>query len=205
MLIRRCRSLSGLLALLLLTAVGAPAQILNSERIEQTFGSYGIEVLYTDDALRLSGLYSTHDGKNVIRTFAIVGYPAAVDDEIAALHREIVAGGSIGAVFEAAGWTVLKSRHVYFRTTIPAVARTMHLPDATEFAAHAYRLAVQSSLKRHDYAWIIEIHHPEYLSGADLVAIYGPPASSVLPDDARDLLALGQQHLTRSVNSAFGE
>ena len=59
-------------------------------RIEQTFGSYGIEVLYTDDALRLSGLYSTHDGKNVIRTFAIVGYPAAVDDEIAARHASVV-------------------------------------------------------------------------------------------------------------------
>lgn len=204
MLMLRRISLSVLTALVLLAVAEAPAQILNSERIEQTFGSYGIDVLYSDDTLRLSGLYSRHDGRRVIRTFAIVGYPAAVEDEIADLHREILSGGSIGAVFQAAGWMVIKSRHAFFQASLPAVARMMRLPDDSPLAAHAYRLDVDSGLNRLDYAWIIEIHHPEYLSAEDLIAIYGP-ASPSLPDAARDLLALGQRQITQIMNSTFGE
>jgi hypothetical protein len=57
----RSRFQSSVLAAVAAIAVWSPAgaQILNSERIEQTFGSYGIEVIASEGSLRLSNLYST--------------------------------------------------------------------------------------------------------------------------------------------------
>ena len=46
--------------------------LLNSERIERKFGSYGIDVLRNDDAVRMSNLYSLRDGEKICRTFAVV-------------------------------------------------------------------------------------------------------------------------------------
>ena len=43
-------------------------ELLNSERIAQTFGSYGIDVLQADGALRRSNLYSVSDGLRTCRT-----------------------------------------------------------------------------------------------------------------------------------------
>ena len=45
--------------------------LLNSERIAEKFGNYGIEVL-EQNPLRVSSLYSVEHGQRVCRTFAIV-------------------------------------------------------------------------------------------------------------------------------------
>ncbi len=74
--------------------------LLNSERIERVFGSYGLEVLESDGQIRLSSLYSLEGRRRVCRTFAMVLFPAEIDPRIAAEQAEIAAGGSIGAVFK---------------------------------------------------------------------------------------------------------
>jgi hypothetical protein len=73
------------LALVLVACAPAapPATPLNSERIEQVLGSYGIDVLYSEPQLRLSSLYSTHAGTEITWTLAIVGYPDVVDPRLA--------------------------------------------------------------------------------------------------------------------------
>ena len=46
-------------------------ELLNSERIAQRFGSYGIEVLESDGRVRVSNLYSNEQGGRICRTFAV--------------------------------------------------------------------------------------------------------------------------------------
>jgi len=167
-----------LAAVLLVAAVSSTsafAQILNSERIEQTFGSYGIDVLYSDDHLRLSNLYSIEDGHKRMRTFAIVAYPNVIDPAFASSHAAILAGGSIGATFQAGGWEVVKS-HLSFveRSVSPVILDAMNLPAGTTLATHGYRLDIVRGGQRFAYATIVEIHHPEYLGLDELIRIYAP-------------------------------
>lgn len=178
----------------------ASAQILNSERIEQTFGSYGIELIFSDERLRLSNLYSLDDGEPVTRTFALVRYPEDVSPAFAPEHAAIVAGGSIGSTFEDAGWTVVKDYHQYFRIRLsPRLAAAMGVAADTPLATHAYRLEVARDGAQLEYALIIEIHHPEYLGEEDLPGIYGPEVVIGMPDDVRALLENGLEQLERSL------
>ncbi len=158
---------------------------LNSERIEQRFGSFGVEVLYQNPALRVSNLYSTTDGERVCRTFALVRFvpvPAALERE----HELIQAGGSLGAVLKAQGWELHK-RHLYLgevplEPRFTDLVRLMGGITAPRLAAHIYQLSVSRGGERHDYATIAEFHHPDYFDLAQLRAAYG-----VEPDELTEL------------------
>jgi len=158
-------------------------ELLNSERIEQVFGSYGLEVLSSTPTLRVSKLFSTQDGREICRTFAVVAYPREIDGAIAAEHSAILAGGSIGATFAAAGWRVAKVHH-YFGE-LPSTAKVEALMGGIEpgrLAVHVYALDVSRGGVKIHYASIVEVHHPDYLDLADLVELYGPV--SVPEDDS---------------------
>jgi hypothetical protein len=149
-------------------------ELLNSERIAQRFGSYGIEVIESDGRVRVSNLFSEEDGKRTCRTFAVVRYPDRADPAFAAEHDEIVRGGSIGAVFAAHGWKVGKTHLRFFEIDAsPRVAGLMRVAAGTRLAAHAYVLDVSKGGRTIEYALLVEIHHPDYLPLADLRAIYG--------------------------------
>jgi hypothetical protein len=153
-------------------------ELLNSERIAQRYGSYGIAVLESDGRVRVSNLYSESSGASsagrICRTFAVVKYPDTVDPAFAAEHGEIVRGGSIGAVFASHGWKVGKSNLRFFEVdATPRVAELMHVAAGTRLAAHAYALDVTKAGRSIEYALLVEIHHPEYLTIAELGAIYG--------------------------------
>ena len=158
-------------------------ELLNSERIEQVFGSYGIEVLASTPTLRVSKLFSTHDEQEICRTFAVVAYPNEIDAAIAAEHAAILDGGSIGATFTASGWRVSKV-HRYFGE-LPSTAKVETLMGGIEpsrLAVHVYTLGVSRGSAEIEYASIVEVHHPDYLDLADLVEIYG--RASVPGDDS---------------------
>jgi len=151
----------------------APAPLLNSERIEQTFGSYGIEVLESDGTVRVSNLYSLEGDQRICRTFAAVRYPAEIDPRFATEHELILDGGSIGAVFKQRGWAVNKShRHFGEVTATPRVAELMGGVEAPRLAIHIYMLEVVKGDAAFEYATIAEIHHPDYLTLDDLRSIY---------------------------------
>jgi hypothetical protein len=181
---RLARALPWLVAGLCAASAGARAQtpaasepagreLLNSERIEARFGSYGIEVLESDGRVRVSNLYSGAGDARICRTFAVVRYPEVVDPAFAVEHAAILAGQSIGATFVAHGWTVVKS-HRYFGT-LPAgkrVDRLMGGVGAMPLAVHVYTLEIERGDERFEYAAIAEVHHPDYLTLADLRRIY---------------------------------
>jgi hypothetical protein len=156
--------------------------LLNSERIQLTFGSYGIDVLEQTDSIRISNLYSLEEGIKTGRTFAVVVYPGQVDPALAEAHRRILAGQSIGAVFKEEGWTVTKE-HLYFgeiplEADFQRVRGLMKLGASGPLAVHVYRLAVARADDSADYATIAEVHHPDFLTLADLNAIYGDEAAA---------------------------
>ena len=189
--------LAAALASTLFAAVvaGQPAELLNSERIERVFGSYRIAVLESGAEVRVSNLYSVEGAREICRTFAVVRYPAAVAPAFATEHAAIVAGGSIGAVFAAAGWRVEKT-HLHYGTVRAQghAAALMSLAPGVELAAHVYELTVVKNDARHRYATIVEIHHPDYLQLEDLPEIYGPLAEPPTAE-VNELLATAIQKM----------
>ena len=103
---------NGFFVLLLLIGCSDALQ-LNSERIAHRYGNYGIEILYADDVRRISNLYSEKNGRKIMRTLALVEFVATGTPEIAGEHQRILGGGSIGAVFKEAGWTIDKTSSRY--------------------------------------------------------------------------------------------
>jgi hypothetical protein len=188
-----------LVAALMAVAAAAPAQaptreVLNSERIAATFGSYGVEVLEQDDRLRISSLYSTDGGVRTCRTFAIVRYPSKVDSLVASEHAAIVAGGSIGATFAEHGWEVRKTHLHYGEIEASArLAELMRIAPGTPLAEHVYVLDVANGDELVEYAALVEIHHPEYLGPTDLVGIYGPADTSKRTALLADLVAIARE------------
>ena len=59
---------------------GEESVILNSDRIEQRFGSYGIEVLASEAGLRRSNLFSYEGDTAICRTYAVVQFAEPLDD-----------------------------------------------------------------------------------------------------------------------------
>ena len=150
-------------------------ELLNSERIAASLGSYGVEVLAQDAQVRVSNLFSGTQAERICRTFAVVRYPRRVDPAITSEHAQIVAGGSIGAVFSAHGWQVRKTHLHYGERAAPAqLAALMHIDVGTLLAEHVYALDLVKDGRTIEYATLAEIHHPDYLLPEELAAIYGP-------------------------------
>ena len=160
-------------------------ELLNSERIAAAFGSYGIEVLEQPAGQRVSNLYSGAGDEKTCRTFAVVRFER-IDPRVSAEHAAIVAGGSMGAVFVAAGWEVRKTHLAYseIRAT-PRLASLMRIAERRQLAMHIYALDVAKDGQTIAYATLVEIHHPDYLTREDLPRIYG--AAYEAPRSARSV------------------
>jgi len=150
---------------------------LNSERIKQEFGSFGIDVLECGTERRVSSLYSLTDGHKVCRTHAVVEFNPAALSALQAEHARVLSGESIGAVFKSRGWTINK-RHtrlgsVMLNSNDSVIARSMQVEPPLEVALHSYIFEVRRDALALEYATITELHHPNYLTRADVRAIYG--------------------------------
>lgn len=161
----------------LVAACAERAPMLNSERIAATYGSYGIEVREADGRERVSNLYSVEDDRRTTRTWAEVRFAWPIDEALRAEHAQVVAGGSIGEVFQSRGWTVSK-RDIRIGTDLldaadGDIAALMRIDTPREVALHEYALVVARNGLEIEYAVITERHHPGYLSQTDLEAIYG--------------------------------
>ncbi len=163
----------------LAAALGASATetvLLNSERIEQRFGSYGIDVLASEAGLRRSSLYSAGDGERICRTYAVVRFTEQPDTSYSPEHAHVLAGNSLGEVFKANGWAIHKQTlHIgSFDVAYSAseVGLLMKLDGGSTLALHIYQLLLARGDQVFEYATIIEAHHPAYLSQADLLDIY---------------------------------
>jgi len=150
---------------------------LNSDRIRQTFGSYGVDVLANDENRRVSSLYSGAGSDKTTRTYAVVDFIGAAKSALGTEHALIEAGGSIGEVFRDAGWSIDKRHFFIGELFVPAtyteIGALMHVDLSQLLAADVYLFVVGKDERSYNYATITEIHHPDYLSAADLKRIYG--------------------------------
>ena len=190
--IRRAGPWPGLLLLVWLQGCTAAQLPLNSERIENRFGSFGIDVLASSDGLRRSNLYSVHDGERICRTFAVVRLhdptADAGDPALVRARRAIDAGASLGATLEDAGFEVQKrTRYVGSLPELhpaPHWVAFMQTGTSAGLAVHIYELYVKKSSEVIDFASIIEVHHPDYLGPDDLERLYPVAADDTLDDSA---------------------
>ena len=159
-----------------LCASAVESEVLNSERIEARFGSYGIDVIRDGGGQRLASLYSGSGGERICRTFASVRRHARGRDSIDAEQADIAAGRSIGARFRESGWSVAKrtllAGAVPISRLIAEVRRRMRLTAEASVAVHAYQLVLDRERHRIDYATIMEAHHPDYLTVDALRELY---------------------------------
>ncbi len=179
-----------------LDACAHESERLNSERIAERFGSYGIEVISSQPGLRRSNLYSSENRVRTCRTYAVVRFVDQPDAVIDEEHAQILAGKSIGAIFKSSGWTILKETlHVGTARLDDAahpVARMMRLERRFDVAMHVYRLLLEKQQRAIDYATLIELHHPDYLSRDDLLNLYPVDASTALPpQQVEEMKSLG--------------
>lgn len=180
------RNIRGLFLLILglatLAACIGQQELLNSDRIEQRYGSYGVNVLSRDGSLRRASLYSLENGREVCRTYAITLFPDSIAGDIADIHETIVEGASIGATFRANGWAVRKLTlfigSVELQDSAHPLAALMNIATPAVLATHVYELNVEKGSAVHRYARIVETHHPDYLGVDQLRDIYGQPMSA---------------------------
>jgi hypothetical protein len=169
-----CASQSELHAQLMQSDAIVSRTLLNSERIAERFGSYGIKVLERSERVRVSNLFSADGQQLTCRTFAIVFYPQVSRPVFAAEHRQILNGGSIGQIFADHGWRVKKvNRYFGAMQTTEQVAELMRDRSARSLAIHLYDFVVSRGDIEVVYATIAEVHHPDYLSLSQLRDIYG--------------------------------
>lgn len=174
-------------AVLAVTACTTQTVPLNSERIQQKFGNYGIDILESTSDIRRSNLFSIENGEKICRTYALVRFSEDVDESIAALHAMVLSGRSLGKTYKSDGWFVDKQTlHIgsfdLDATQPSALGSLMHLDDRTQLAHHVYRLVLKRGEQSINYAIISEAHHPDYLSQIDLREIYPPNKDDDLPD-----------------------
>ena len=162
-------------------------ELLNSERIEERFGSYGVEVLKQGQRLRHSSLFSSENGVRTTRTYAIVEFLDSGTDGIEGPHAAVRSGESLGATFRDAGWVIRK--HSQFTGQISLepenpIARRMRLASTQPLALHIYRLNLERDSESVPYANIVEVHHPDYLALAELETLYPVSDSDRLDAEA---------------------
>ncbi len=160
---------------------------LNSERIEARFGSYGVEVLSHEAGMRRSSLYSNAGDAPVCRTYAVVRFEDESTARVAEAHADVLAGRSIGATFKSTGWQVRKETlHVGgipLNASSHRIGELMHLDGEVDLGIHAYQLVLEKESQSIDYATIVEAHHPEYLTVAELKDLYGDSNGADLNDE----------------------
>ena len=175
-----------------LSACQAHPELLNSERIQQQFGTYGIEILRQEDGVRRSNLYSVEDGGHVCRTYAVVVFTEPLESEVATTHAAVIGGSSIGTSFRAAGWRLTKETVYVGSVRLPGptheIARLMRLDKGATLGLHAYRLILRKQEQAVHYATIIESHHPDYISEAELSQLYADDMGKPLDTAAIEIL-----------------
>ena len=184
-----------------LSACATETVLLNSERIEQRFGSYGIDVLASEAGLRRSSLYSIDGNERICRTYAVVSFNEDLDSSYGPEHAKVLAGNSLGEVFKANGWSMhkqtLRIGSFEIDQSGSQINQLMRLAADQTLALHIYQLLLARDEQIFEYATIVEAHHPDYLSQSDLLDIYHY-------DDSESLTAESLAELIELLTSRHG-
>lgn len=146
--------------------------LLNSERIELKFGSYGVDVLKQDakSGTRLSNLYSLKGQEKIARTIAFVRFNT-MDESLKKAHEQILSGSSIGSTLKQHGFQVKKK--IFYLNSPSLPLKTLMHTDEKNFATVIYDLNVEKDGKILPYCTILESYHPEFLTLPLAQELYG--------------------------------
>lgn len=149
---------------------------LNSERIKLKYGSYRIEVLKSDSKIRLSNLYFLQEQNKITATFAVVLYPQKIDAAFVGEHAKVVGGQSMGAVFKANGWKIVK-KGIYIgvltaHKNYQKLYQLMGNIHPTTLAFYVYDFYILKDNRKFKYATLAEIYRPDYLNKKNLEKMY---------------------------------
>jgi hypothetical protein len=149
---------------------------LNSDRILGKFGSYGVDIVRQDDRTRVTSLFSLDSvEQKITRTLAVVLFNKDVQSNLVTEHKMIRNGASIGITFRNSGWTIQKQQ-LYLGVVDVGQSQLVHelMPNAdlSALAIQIYQFDVQRDGIVYRYATIAELHHPDYLSPADLGQLF---------------------------------
>ncbi len=163
---------------------------LNSERIHDRFGSYGVRLLKQAAPWRVSCLFSREATGEICRTLAVVRFAEYVPDALQAPLQQVREGASLGATLADAGFAISKA-NVSFAvltretTAYETVLKLFNLPDPSvrpALATHMYDLQATRDGTRVPVARLLEVHHPAYLRPGEPERIYAGLPRSVGAD-----------------------
>jgi hypothetical protein len=196
--------------------------MLNSERIESCFGSYGVEIVEQQGNLRISSLYtlavdnpaigrergSLHPGDEqsvgeslaadirTTRTLAISEFATDLPPSLDTAYQAIRGGASMGATLQAKGWRVDKRQRFLGEVPVSDVGRCMSGQAESwageMLAVQVYDLYVVNPTETVRFALLAELHDPRYLTLTDLQRIDGELPDSMQQPDAAWLQLLQQ-------------
>lgn len=159
------------------------APLLNSERIKQKFGTYGVQVIDSGSPrTRISKLYSVHDGRQIGRTVAVTTFAEPMDASLLEGHRLITEKNqSIGSTFKDLGWSLSKQNLYFGLKSFDSPCLYLMMEVKTQsVAVHVYQLLLSKGEKKNvPYAIIAELQHPDYLTLDELKNIYGEATTIV--------------------------
>jgi hypothetical protein len=178
-----------------LSACTQQPELLNSERIKKQFGNYHIVVLGQDAGVRRSSLDSEQDGVETCRTYAVVQFVDANIAEIEEPHQGVLAGQSIGTTFKESGWHIRKDilyiGELSMTDSQHQIGQLMRLNHEVDLAVHAYRMTLEKSDISIEYATIVEIHHPDYMTEAALLELFAvDQRQQISPPDLAVMLSM---------------
>jgi len=135
------------------------------------------------------------DGVDTCRTYAVVQFADADIAEIEQAHQDVLAGQSIGTTFKDSGWNIRKDTlHIGKLPMTDSqyqIGQLMRLDQGIDLAVHIYRMTLEKSDLSIQYATIVEIHHPDYMTEAALLELYAVDAGQqISSSDLTRLLSL---------------
>lgn len=161
---------------------------MNSDKIRERFGHYGVELLEQSPGTRLASLYSLSGEQRITRTLALTRFELPAHPAVDEQDAQIRSGESIGATLRQAGWTVVKNKTTDCQ--VIAGQRFALLGGATlspedRVLLRVYSLSVVKGDLAIDYASIAEAYHCEHIA----------PASELPSADAVTASLAGSQAL----------
>ena len=152
---------------------------MNSDKIRERFGHYGVELLEQSPRTRLASLYSLSDEQRITRTLALTRFELPAHPAVEEQDAQIRSGESIGATLRQAGWTVVKNKTTDCQVTAGrrfALLGGSTLNPEAGVLLRVYSLSVLKGDLAIDYATIAEAYHCEHIAPSSEL----PPADAVI-------------------------
>lgn len=172
---------------------------LHTDLLQKHFGPVTLRVLDQSPRFRTVNIGTkVADGMGRLLTQAYSSPNPAMPPELALVHREIAAGGSMGKTFKAHGFKVLKRPIYEERVLLPEGLRKGFGTPSQTGVLRIYRFEVEGADGRQfSYSTVGELDAPDVTARIPPELRLGPSFPSRLNPDAIELLRYAHQQLRK--------